>query len=112
MVIWSVVLVDFFPLGDGMVAAFLETDFLADALPAGFYGVLPADLEGVNFITFSTDDTAAAATAPFLAAAAFLAALLDPAFFLPLTTLGASWVSFLRDPFPFSWTRMSARATV
>jgi len=95
MVIWSVVLVDFFPPGDGMAGVcFLLTGLLAETFP--FWGVLPffsADLLGVYLRILSTllPTSPVASGADFLPAFAFD---LEAAFFFPLApplTLGAAW---------------------
>ena len=102
MVIWSVVLVDFFPPGDGMAGVYFlpaVTDFLADILPFSLVGVsffsFPVDLLGVYLRILSTFFLTSPydSTDFFPAAFPYLAADLEAAFFLPLAppfTLGAA----------------------
>ena len=109
MVMLSVVLVCFCPLGEAMAGVlFLFAGFLADALPAAeaFLGVSPRTLLGVYLSTLSellgSAETLVVALTP-------LAADLVAAFFFPLTPLALAApvgysASCLRASFPFSRT--------
>ena len=105
IVIWSVVLVDFFPLGDGLAGILVLAPvavFLADDLPAAgadwlFYGVsfLLDGLFGVYLTILSTLFlTSADSPAAAFLATVFLAADFEAAFFFPLApplTFGWAW---------------------
>jgi hypothetical protein len=109
-----VVLVDFFPPGDGIDGVFFDTDLLAaEAFP--FYGVpsfFPADLLGVYFKILSTCFLTSPDSADFFPPLAFP---FEAAFFFPLApplTLAAAGcdsasLSFFNASFPFSWMKMS-----
>ena len=100
MVIWSVVLVDFFPPGDGIAGVYFlppVVDLLAaDCFPTDFDGVsfLPADLLGVYFRILSTLFLTSAPSAAFLAVTFLsLAADFETAFFFPLAPLTFGWAA-------------------
>lgn len=118
----SVVLVDFFPPGDGLIGNFLVPaviDFLVPAFPFWGDSFLPADLLGVYLAIFSevyftslaesTDLLPAAAAALLALAPAFEAAfcfLLAPPLTLADPVVGSASV-FLSASLPFSWIKMS-----
>lgn len=103
------VLVDFFPPGDGIDGVLVG--LLVDTLPfCGVPSFFPADLLGVNFMTFSTYFLTSADSDAFFTA--FLP--LEAAFFFPLTppfTLAAGYAytssNFLKASFPFSIMKTS-----